>query len=202
MCIPTYERAATVARWFDLDMSPQRPRTTVASPPRPAARQIILITGPSGAGKTSLLRRYRRRLHGQWIDLGRLRLPARPVIELFPAISLEGALALLSRVGLAEAHTYLLPPAKLSTGQQWRLRLAMGIYLGQDAQAACLGCDEFGAVLDSVTAAVAAHALRRCVDSIDNLCAIVATCREGIERALRPDVVIECDFGDIRVVYR
>jgi ABC-type ATPase with predicted acetyltransferase domain len=141
--------------------------------------------------------------------LNRIPLPHRPVIELFPGLPLEKALELLSRVGLAEAHTYLLPPAKLSAGQRWRLRVALAIARPEMAVARhwavgtghcfCLVCDEFAAVLDRVTAAIVAHALRRVVDQGSGLCAILATSHDDVVRGLRPDWVVECEFGKVEV---
>lgn len=112
------------------------------------------------------------------------------------------ALTLLSKLGLAEAHTYLLPAAKLSAGQHWRLRLALGIAEARRRGGEeCIVCDEFANPLDRVTATVVAHALRRMVDRTD-LSAILATTREDLDRALRPEIKIACDFGAVRVERR
>jgi hypothetical protein len=163
---------------------------------------VVLIAGPSGAGKSTLLRRYRRGLgHGRVIDLARMRLPERAVIELFPSMSIEGALAGLSRVGLAEAHTYLLPPSKLSDGQRWRLRLAVAVARCEASprKKFTIVADEFAALLDRVTAWIVARAVRNAVDRVGNLGAVVATSHEDVEGPLGADVVVRCDFGEVRV---
>jgi len=207
-------RAQTIAQWFGISHARQHaPHWSIDArlPSVPAARQILLITGPSGAGKSTLLREYRRRIPPRLrIELQHLVLLRKPIIELFDELSLEEALLLLSRMGLAEAHSYRLPPAMLSDGQRWRLRLAMALYLAQhrpkpaggprDAgAAACILADEFAGLLDRVTGTIVANMLRRAVDGQPGLRAIVASSRDDLAAALRPDVIVTCDFGRVYV---
>jgi ABC-type ATPase with predicted acetyltransferase domain len=56
-------------------------------------------------------------------------------------------------------------------------------------------CDEFAAVLDRVSAAIVARALRRAIDATPGLSAVVATSHDDLGLALRPDTLIRCDFG-------
>ena len=193
-------RSETIARWFDLKPTQLHPQPANLAPPAPG--QILLITGPSGAGKSTLLRSLRKSLGRRCLNLDHLRLPHRPVIELFDHIHLLDALAALSRVGLAEAHTWLLPPAHLSAGQHWRLRLAMAsvhprILAGRPT---CLLCDEFAALLDRVTATIVARGLRRLITRNPHLSAILATSHTDLAPALQPDQVIEGDFGEMRSI--
>jgi ABC-type ATPase with predicted acetyltransferase domain len=58
-----------------------------------------------------------------------------------------------------------------------------------------LACDEFGAVLDRVTAIVVARALRRAVSSRGDVCAVLATSHDDLRGALLPEVEVRCDFG-------
>ena len=195
-------RTETITRWFGINPAQHGHPFQPADLPPPAPGQILLITGPSGAGKSTLLRQLRRTLARRCMDLDRLRIPNRPVIDLFNHIRLEDALAALSRVGLAEAHTWLLPPAHLSAGQRWRLRLALAsvhprLLAGRPL---CIMCDEFAALLDRITAAIVAHRLRRLIDHHPHLSAIVATSHADLHGSLQPDQTIECDFGQIRVV--
>src|SRR5437868_255924 len=89
------ERAAEVARWFGLGKPPARRRKrrlrgglSVSREEQPsaldlplAAGTITLITGASGAGKSSLFREIRSRLGSarRWIDLGAMRVADVPV---------------------------------------------------------------------------------------------------------------------------
>ncbi|HSI37187.1 MAG TPA: ATP-binding cassette domain-containing protein [Tepidisphaeraceae bacterium] len=190
----------------------------------PAPGQLILITGPSGAGKSTLLRALRdshRRTDGLWIDLARLRLPDRPTVDVVadaiasahrPACDARlatpiadadaltiRALESLSRVGLGEVWSYLRHPNQLSDGQRWRLRLAVGLGRAERRPGgAVLAADEFGALLDRITARVVARCVRRAITNTA-LSAVVATSHEDLIEALAPDVVVRCDFGRVTV---
>ena len=167
----------------------------------PAVRrgQIMLITGASGSGKSRLLARLRRKLRRRWIDLRRVRLPRRAVADLFCPASTPKALQQLSRVGLAEAHCFVARPRQLSVGQRWRLRLAVALeQLRRMKRGATLLCDEFAAPLDRVTAAIVCRLLRRQVTRL-RVAAVVASARADLVSSLQPDIVVECDFGCVRI---
>jgi ABC-type ATPase with predicted acetyltransferase domain len=144
-----------------------------------------------------------RRKH-PWFDLRRGSPPPRTVVDCFPRRSLESTLQLLAGVGLADAQAWLRPANRLSDGQQFRFRLARAIDFAERAShPVTLVCDEFAALLDRVTACVVAASLRRTIDrSSGRLAAIVATSHDDIERPLKPDVVVRCDFGVASVTRR
>jgi ABC-type ATPase with predicted acetyltransferase domain len=180
----------------------------------PEPGQVALINGPSGAGKSRLLRAIQNRIGaGRCIDLNKLNLPRCPLVDAFAGRSTEQVLALLNRVGLSEAWTYVRKPTELSDGQRWRFRLAMALYR---AHRQCqftgtvrqrnsatkvalpvtfLVCDEFAALLDRVTASVVAHTLRRTISASPNLAAIVVTSHDDLGKPLAPDLHVHCDFG-------
>jgi hypothetical protein len=194
--------AQRVAQWFEVqpaNCATGRPRIAIELPPITAG-QIVLITGPSGAGKSSLLQQVRAD-HPQrtFADVAAVRWHDGLVIDQF-GDDIAGALMLLARFGLGEAHTYLRPPALLSDGQQWRLRLARALH--DSPASATLVADEFAALLDRVTAHVVARALRRAIDASPQRSAIVATSHDDLEGALLPDVVVRCDFGRATVERR
>jgi len=217
------ERAATVAKWFGIDDLIDHPKPPVLNLRKqrtllrtlvPDSRQITFFTGPSGAGKSSMLRalqQFRRRT--TFVDLNRISLAEVPLVDCFEQAPLDQTLALLAQVGLAEAWTYLRTPGELSEGQRWRLRLALGMRRAQ-SEMRCrnqadgdnakphrviLLIDEFGALLDRVTAAIVARCLRRAITATPNLGAAVATSHEDLTGALCPDTIVHCDFQLIEI---
>jgi uncharacterized protein len=194
----------------------------------PKVGEIVLVMGASGAGKSSLLRGMRaERQDVTWVDLNEIGLPEVPIVDCFGAMQLEEVLGILSRVGLGEAWSYLRFPSELSEGQRWRLRLAVGMSVGGTAKPQAEGeggrfakpqagkkhrcgvrvrgggvilvADEFGAVLDRVTAGIVGRCLRRVVDSSGSLGAVVATSHEDLVGALGADVIVRCDFRKVEV---
>ena len=213
-------RVEVVARWFDLpDELVGKVRPEPMPIELPEAGNIVLVTGASGAGKSSLLRATidvaRAASDVRAVELGRVDLAERAVIDVV-ADALVGpwdagtagtiaAIGLLGQVGLAEARVCVARPSELSDGQRWRLRLAAGLAeAGWRTRRAKPGggvrsvlfADEFAAVLDRVTAAAVARSLRRAVDHSDTpLAAVVATSHDDLVDALMPDAVVRCDFG-------
>ena len=178
---------------------------------------LTSIYGPSGSGKSVLLRRLRERHKARerrWIDLDAIALPDVPVVNCFGEQPIDQTLKLLNRVGLGEAWTYLRTPEELSEGQRFRLRLAIALDVVErmgirDAAALCPGvgegkgvviaCDEFAAVLDRLTALIVANCLRGVVNGMPGLAVVVATSHEDLGGALKPDEVVRCDFGKVSV---
>src|SRR5438552_7952567 len=76
---------------------------------------LVLFTGPSGSGKSSLLREAAKQLGA--VDAFALDLPDRPLIDALPG-PVEDRLAVLAGCGLSEARLLLRTPAELSDGQR------------------------------------------------------------------------------------
>ena len=124
------ERALGVAEMFGLGLDESYEVALYAGlvvDVRPG--DVVFVTGPSGSGKSVLLRCLVEAMRAaeppaRIVDLAEAALPAGvPVIEGLPA-EFEEALRLASTAGLADAFVLLRPPEELSDGQRWRLRLA------------------------------------------------------------------------------
>ncbi len=203
------ERLALLSRWFCIPVRSGREKPKVDEDTvrriRKLARPgtIILVSGPSGSGKSLLLRKVCSRLSARAIlSLDSITIPDDALVDCFQDEPLETTLSLLSRVGLGEAWSYFRKPSQLSEGQRWRAKLALALHRLRNTEKPVLVIDEFCAVLDRLTAAIVARALRRMIDAHPNLCAIVATSHDDLIRALEPDVVVRCDFGKTTIVAR
>jgi len=161
--------------------------------------QIVLFTGPSGSGKSSLLRAVSERLkddsHHTLIDIMALALPERPLVDALP-LPVKESLDLLSACGLGEAQLLLRLPSELSEGQRYRFRLALGLaQLKQHPaeSADWLIADEFTATLDRTLARVLAYNLGKVARRLGVGC-LLATTHEDVERDLSPDMVVKPDL--------
>ena len=148
------------------------------------AGDLVLFVGPSGSGKSSLLRAVAAQVGAA--DAFASPLPDVPLIDALPG-TVEDRLATLAACGLSEARLLLRTPAELSEGQRYRLRLALALTGGGPFVAA----DEFTATLDRTLAKVVAFNVRKLVTRA-GVGLLAATTHEDVAEDLAPDVLVRC----------
>lgn len=157
--------------------------------------QIVLFTGPSGSGKSSLLREAAR----QTVGVIELKESQRGESSLIDTLGDDptAAVHLLSLCGLSEAMLMLRTPGELSDGQRYRYAIAK--CLADDARS--IAADEWCAKLDRVTAKVVSRNVRKIADRTAQLPPerrtgfLLATTHEDIIDDLQPDIIVRCGAG-------
>ncbi|MTH61188.1 ATP-binding cassette domain-containing protein [Paracoccus litorisediminis] len=157
------------------------------------ASDVVYITGQSGSGKSMLLKDLAAEMRKDGlkvVDLNEVELKDKPVIELVGKNVTE-ATEILSRAGISDAWIFLRKPSELSDGQRYRLKLALVMEADADVWIA----DEFGAVLDRVTAKSVAYNMAK-VARRQGKTFMVATTHDDMTEELAPSVFIEKLFND------
>jgi GNAT superfamily N-acetyltransferase len=171
---------------FDLpEQTVSRLQWTVRMPLDERPWNVGLMVGPSGCGKSTLARRLwpaelRRSETLAWPE-------DRAVIDVFPeALPVAEIAALLSAVGFSSPPAWLRPFGVLSTGQQFRVRLAR--LLAETGPGALVVCDEFTSVVDRTVAQLGSAAVARAVRQRRQRF-VAVTCHEDVLDWLQPDWV-------------
>lgn len=154
---------------------------------------VVYITGQSGSGKSLLLRDLisLMREHALKVaDLNDIELTEKPVIEQLGTTTTD-ATRLLAMAGISDAWIYIRKPSELSDGQRYRLKLAKLIESDADVWVA----DEFGAVLDRVTAKVIAFNCQKVARSLGKTL-MVATTHTDLKEELGPSLTITKRFRE------
>ncbi|MCC6907472.1 MAG: hypothetical protein IT430_05980 [Phycisphaerales bacterium] len=188
------DRVLEVAAMFGLGLDGQRqcevvPRTDLNL----RGGEVIFITGPSGGGKSSILRAIDDEVRNclRFEDVLQAE-DDRPIVEQIGA-SIEEATLILSLAGLADAFVLLRRPSELSDGQRYRFGLARLIERATHADELAeivILADEFGSTLDRLTASVVARNVRRWIGRTPGVCFVAATAHDDLIEAIDPDVVI------------
>lgn len=154
---------------------------------------IVYITGQSGSGKSLLLRDLKTQMIAAGIkvaDLNELELPEKPVIDCVGKTTIEAA-DLLAKAGISDAWIYIRKPSELSDGQRYRLKLAILLDMDADVWVA----DEFGAVLDRVTAKCVAFNMQK-VARARGKTLMVATTHTDLSEELGPSLTVTKRFRE------
>lgn len=153
---------------------------------------IVYITGQSGSGKSLLLRELMAQMRKKLkvADLNEIELDDRPVIEQVGS-TMQEATHFLSLSGISDAWIYIRKPSELSDGQRYRLKLAKVLEQDADVWAA----DEFGAVLDRVTAKAVAFNLQKAA-RLRGKTLLVATTHTDLVTELGPSLTITKRFKE------
>ena len=137
-------RVCEVAAMFGLGVD-QRKEVQVLPPTtlRLAPGRLLFVTGASGGGKTTLLRKLAESVRGErgislidFQELGTRNAELgtgegeKPLVESLPG-SLEQTIRWLSLAGLNDAFVMLRKPSELSDGQRYRFRLAQAMAMGE-----------------------------------------------------------------------
>lgn len=148
---------------------------------------LIYITGQSGSGKSVLLRMIADRL-SETQDVSRIEdveLEDKPIIDQVGSSTSE-AIRILSIAGLNDAYLFIRKPKELSDGQLYRFRIAKLMCADTRVWIA----DEFGAVLDRITAKAVAYNLRKQAQAV-GATVVVATTHKDLKDELAPNLYID-----------
>lgn len=153
---------------------------------------VLYITGQSGSGKSLLLKELAKQIRLTQVvaDIDEVSLEEKPLIDQLGS-STDEAIKILSLAGLNDAYLMIRKPSELSDGQRYRFRIALLMQSGADVWVA----DEFGAVLDRVTAKVVAFNLRKQAAKV-GATVIVATTHKDLREELAPTIYVDKRFKD------
>lgn len=192
---PGSARTEIVANMFGIAQPVLTRKTVVTDLPLVVMPgEITYIIGPSGSGKTSILQVLRKNLTEDKVsfaDINHLNFDHNiSLVDCLSMISLDAAIKLLTNVGLGETSLMIDSYRHLSTGQQYRFRLAYAFSMNPTVVIA----DEFCSCLDEITASIIACNIRHLVSKLKT-CFIAAGVDAGINEFLQSDTVVTKSLG-------
>jgi len=214
--VETTDKVLSVMRMFGLSKDKMRQKNVVHNcQVEINDGDIVYITGPSGSGKSVLLKELAGAIEPeQKVDIDDINLSSeRAVVD-----CIEGdyiwSLRILSYAGLNDCLCVLNRPAYLSEGQKYRFRLAMALGASStlrqgSVQAGSLQAkkkfiiaDEFCSNLDRITASTISYTIHKFAKRY-KVTFLLASSHEDMLADLQPDVIITKELsGPTKVVYR
>jgi uncharacterized protein len=152
----------------------------------------VYITGQSGSGKSLILRAMQKHYEDAGLQVANLNdvvLDDTPIIEQLGEDTHE-ATRLLQIAGIGDAYLLIRRPAELSDGQRYRLRIAKLL----ESSAQVWLCDEFGAVLDRITAKFLAHSVAKMAKS-KGITVAIATTHKDLLKDFAPHLLINKQYA-------
>lgn len=193
-------RVMRAAALFGIDLDEPRPRTLI---PETTINipigfgSVILITGASGSGKSTILRQIEDACiaNGQRL-LKPDQLPPPHDLPLVDVVHgpLTESMNHLAAAGLSDAFVLLRNPAHLSVGEQHRLTIARTLAALHNADTpVVITMDEFAAPLDRLTARTIAHRFARTTRKSTHTL-ILATSHDDLINEIQPNLHIHADL--------
>jgi len=194
------KRAAQLMRMFGVSAERLRQGTTVhCCRLNINCGDVVYITGPSGSGKSVLLRELQKQIPAdESINLDDIEL--NDDVTLIDCINADfaQALRLLSIAGLNDVFCMLNKARYLSEGQKYRFALATALAAGKRY----IFADEFCSNMDRITASVISYNIRKFAKR-KAVTFILASAHEDILAELVPDVLVVNELtSPAKVIYK
>jgi ABC-type transport system involved in cytochrome c biogenesis ATPase subunit/GNAT superfamily N-acetyltransferase len=189
--VPLTDRTIAVSEAFGLGIDEDKEHVVLDNVQlKIGSKDIVYITGDSGAGKSVLLRALKKDLGDEAVDINDIQVDSsKPLIETVGRTVEEG-LELLSKVGLNDAFLFLRTYDELSEGQKYRYRIAKLI----ESHAQWWILDELCSTLDRDTAKIVAYNLQKLARQ-QGKAVLAATTHTDLFEDLSPSVHIHKRFG-------
>jgi ABC-type transport system involved in cytochrome c biogenesis ATPase subunit/GNAT superfamily N-acetyltransferase len=140
---------------------------------------VGLIVGPSGAGKTTIMRHL-------WGEPEPIKWEAGAIVDDFrDDIDIDSIAAVCQAVGFNTIPAWMRPHHVLSNGEQFRVDLARRLIESHAGDVIVI--DEFSSVVDRQVAKIAAHAAQKWIRKTADRQLVAVTCHYDVIDWLQPD---------------